>query len=323
MLDTIGQLELVAADGEAATQRLSALFELPVIGRGADSSVDLQLFDLRAGDHLIQVTSPVAPGVNADRFIKQRGEGMYFCCFRVADFSYEVLLRDLLEKQALISGAYSSVTSAGPYRLIWVHPKGTHGLLVELGDCMRTPGWTGGGGARWWEEARTEPIRGVRQLVLVVHDLDTALERWDYLFGLPVVWRSEDDHKRWGVMRLARGETFIELRQPISDASAEAESLRRGEGLYMAMLEAGDLDRVRARVEAAEALCPLATSYSDFDGFAVDPSALSGARFEVGTPTGENPWPPAGPDWFKSPVTLNQRGPAFRTRVSPYERREA
>jgi hypothetical protein len=322
MLDMIGQLELVAVDGEAATKRLSDLFELPILRQGADTSVDLQLWDLRAGDHLIQVTSPVGPGVNADRFIKRRGEGMYFCCFRVADFCHELLLRDLVEKQALISGAYNSVTGAGPYKLIWVHPKSTHGLLVELGDCMRTPGWTGGGCARWWEEERTEPIRSVRQLVLVVRDLDTAIDRWDYFFGIPVVWRSEDDHKRWAVMRLAAGETFIELRQPTSEASEEAEALRRGEGLYLAMLEAADLERVRPRVEAEGALRSLGTSYSHFDGFAVDPSVLSGARFEVGTPTGENPWPPAGPDWFKGPVILNQRAPAFRTRVSPYTRRE-
>jgi hypothetical protein len=122
-------------------------------------------------------------------------------------------------------------------------------------------------------------------------------------------------------MRLAAGDTFIELRQPTSDGSAEAEALRRGEGLYLAMLEAEDLDRVRHSAEAMKAtLCPFGTSYSDFEGFAIDPSALSGARFEIGMPAGDNPWPPAGPDWFKAPVTLNQRMPAFRSRLSPYER---
>jgi hypothetical protein len=324
MLDTIGQLELVAVDGDMAAHRLSALFDMPIIWQGADSSVDLQLWDLRAGDHVIQVTSPIATGVNADRFIRRRGEGLYFCCFRIADFSHEVFLRDLLEKQALISGAYDSGTGgSGPYRLIWVHPKATHGLLVELGDCMRAPGWTGGGGALWWEQERTEPIRRVRQLVLVVRDLDAALKRWDYLFGLPVVWRFEDECKRWAVMRLAAGDTFLELRQPTVEGSEEAQALRRGEGPYLAMLEAADLDRVRASAEGLTvSLRPPGTSYSDFAGFAIDPSALSGARFEVGMPTGENPWPPAGPDWFKASVTLNQRMPAFRSRMSPYERWE-
>jgi hypothetical protein len=42
MLDTIGQLELV--DGEAATQRLSNRFDLPMIGRGAHTSVDLEVW---------------------------------------------------------------------------------------------------------------------------------------------------------------------------------------------------------------------------------------------------------------------------------------
>lgn len=331
MLDSIGQLELVAEDGDAAARQLSDIFGMPTIWRGDASNVDLRLWDLRAGENVIQVTSPIAPGVNADRFIKARGQGMYFCCFRIADYSHELLLRDLLEKQALISGAYDSGpgwasgpgsnASSGPYKVIWVHPKSTHGLLVELGDCMRASGWTGGGGARWWEQPRTEPIRRVRQLVLVVRDLDAALKRWDYLFGLPVTWRSEDESKRWAVMRLAAGDTFIEMRQPTSEGSEEAKALRCGEGLYLAMLESEDPDRVRANAEAQSAsLWPIGTSYSDFEGFAVDPSALSGARFEIGTPTGENPWPPAGPDWFKSPVILNQRTPAFRSGVSPYER---
>lgn len=303
MIAGVRQIEIVVEDGDKAVETLAELFEVPVMIRRNDHSdhVDNRMWDIRAGKSIIEVLSPLRPGA-ATRWLTRKGEGLYFACFEIPSFTHEGLLRHLLQKQVMMGGAIPAPPLR--YKGMWVHPKASHGMLMELGDCLYSGGWTGVPG-RWWEEPRTGPLKQIRQLVLVVKDLETTVARWEYMFGLPTVWESKDATRSWAVQAFMDGETFMEFRQPTTTDSPEGQFLaEKGEGLYKVLIEA-DPDPVglRTRVSDANGLLPIDAEYEGlgYDGFGIDPRLAANSRLEIGWPTGENPWPAAGPDWFRQP----------------------
>jgi hypothetical protein len=304
MISGVRQIEVVSEDGDQAVETLAQLFDVPVMIARNDHSdhVDNRMWNIRTGKSIIEVLSPLRPG-SASRWLERKGPGLYFACYEIPSFTHEGLLRHLLQKQVMMGGAMPAAPL--PYKGMWVHPKSSHGMLMELGDCLYAGGWTGVTPG-WWEEPSVGPIEQIRQLVAIVRDVDQAASRWEYMFGLPVVWRSKDATRSWAVMSFLDGETFVEFRQPTTGDSAEAEFLAtHGEGLYMAMMEVKpDHGSFRDRLESNSSLLPLSIDYDGYEGFGIDPKVAANCRFEVGRGSGENPWPPAGPDWYRHPVKV-------------------
>jgi methylmalonyl-CoA epimerase len=76
----------------------------------------------------IELLEPTDPNTGVGRFLQKRGEGMHHICLEVPDID-----RALAELQA--AGAELLDTSPRPTaegRGIFLHPKGTHGVLLEL-----------------------------------------------------------------------------------------------------------------------------------------------------------------------------------------------
>lgn len=76
----------------------------------------------------IELLEPTDPNTGIGRFLQKHGEGMHHICLEVLDID-----RALSELQA--AGAALLDTSPRPTaegRGIFLHPKGTHGVLLEL-----------------------------------------------------------------------------------------------------------------------------------------------------------------------------------------------
>ena len=76
----------------------------------------------------IELLEPTDPNSGIGRFLQRRGEGMHHICLEVPDID-----RALAELQA--AGAEVLDTTPRPTaegRGIFLHPKGTHGVLLEL-----------------------------------------------------------------------------------------------------------------------------------------------------------------------------------------------
>lgn len=76
----------------------------------------------------IELLEPTDPTTGVGRFLEKRGEGMHHICLEVPDID-----QALAELQA--AGAQLLDTSPRPTaegRGIFLHPKGTHGVLLEL-----------------------------------------------------------------------------------------------------------------------------------------------------------------------------------------------
>lgn len=83
---------------------------------------------LDAGNGTIELISPTDSESGSARFLANRGEGTHHVCFEVDDLA--AALADLKQKGVRL---IDEAPRQGPHGLVaFVHPKATHGMMVEL-----------------------------------------------------------------------------------------------------------------------------------------------------------------------------------------------
>ena len=87
---------------------------------------------LPVGGTEIELLEPTRPDSSVARFIEKRGEGLHHIAIRVDDI--EAALAELKAKGVQLIDE-SPRSGAGGTRIAFVHPKSTHGVLLEL--CER------------------------------------------------------------------------------------------------------------------------------------------------------------------------------------------
>lgn len=81
------------------------------------------------GTGRIELICPTSPDSGVARFLEKRGEGMHHLCVEVGNI--EQAMADLAAKGAPLIDKVPK-PGAGGARVAFVHPKGMHGVLVEL-----------------------------------------------------------------------------------------------------------------------------------------------------------------------------------------------
>jgi methylmalonyl-CoA/ethylmalonyl-CoA epimerase len=83
---------------------------------------------LDAGNGTIELISPTDSESGSAKFLANRGEGTHHVCFEVDDLA--AALADLKQKGVRL---IDEAPRQGPHGLVaFVHPKATHGMMVEL-----------------------------------------------------------------------------------------------------------------------------------------------------------------------------------------------
>lgn len=76
----------------------------------------------------IELIEPTDPTSSLARFLEKRGEGLHHICLEVADI--DTSLRELRAKGATVLDQQPRQAAEG--RAIFLHPRSTHGVLLEL-----------------------------------------------------------------------------------------------------------------------------------------------------------------------------------------------
>ncbi len=84
---------------------------------------------LPTGDSEIELVQPVTSDSDVAKFLQKRGEGIHHSCLEVDDI--EEALADLREKGLRLIDDVPRIGPKGE-RFAFIHPKGTHGALIEL-----------------------------------------------------------------------------------------------------------------------------------------------------------------------------------------------
>jgi methylmalonyl-CoA epimerase len=89
---------------------------------------DVKLAFLPAGDSEIELLEPLHADSGIGKYLARRGEGMHHVCLEVDDI--DATLADLKARGAQL---IDETPKRGAYgRIAFIHPKGAHGVLVEL-----------------------------------------------------------------------------------------------------------------------------------------------------------------------------------------------
>ena len=124
-LDHIG---IVVRDIQAALQVYQQALGLPLHATAELADQQVRVAFLPIGESNIELVQPTTDDSGVARYLANRGEGIHHICIEVEDIeaalaqleAHDVPLIDQVPRQ----GAHG--------RVAFVHPKGAHGVLVEL-----------------------------------------------------------------------------------------------------------------------------------------------------------------------------------------------
>jgi len=80
------------------------------------------------GGSEIELLEPTTPDSSLTKFLEKRGEGMHHICLEVDDI--DAAMQEMQEKGAAVLDKQPRIAAEG--RAIFLHPKGTNGVLLEL-----------------------------------------------------------------------------------------------------------------------------------------------------------------------------------------------
>jgi methylmalonyl-CoA epimerase len=80
------------------------------------------------GGSEIELIEPTTPDSSLVKFLEKRGEGLHHICLEVEDI--DAALQEMQQKGAPVLDQQPRIAAEG--RAIFLHPKGTHGVLLEL-----------------------------------------------------------------------------------------------------------------------------------------------------------------------------------------------
>lgn len=101
---------------------------LEVTGRREMPAEGVEIAFLPTDDTEIELISPLDPENSIGRFLEKRGEGIHHLCVGVEDI--EAAVAQLKDEGARVLSEIKS--HADGTRYVFIHPKSTHGVLMEL-----------------------------------------------------------------------------------------------------------------------------------------------------------------------------------------------
>ena len=125
----IHHLGIAVRNLEEAASRFGGLLGLELGKRYDLPEWKVSVLFIPVGDSNLELLEPQAEDSNVGKFIARQGEGLHHICFEVEDL--EASLREF-EKQGAKLIDKKPRPGAGGHMVAFIHPKSTHGALVEL-----------------------------------------------------------------------------------------------------------------------------------------------------------------------------------------------
>ena len=232
-------------------------------------------------------------------FRESRGEGPYELVFETVD------LDSLRSRLSQLGVRVSSVSDHDGWRSAVVDQSSANGARLRIVEVSgRQNQWPPAGDD--WDKAPQPGTKSLRQIAVLVRDLDSALAHWEEMFGLHATKRFQVSFTdlEIAVLPLLGRDTFIELAQPTGpDAPSQRYLDRYGEGLYLTIYEIADslaMDDHLIEQGARFSSSRQTANYTNlgFNSIWLHPAGFMGAFTQLSQVLSpDNPWPPAGDDW--------------------------
>ncbi len=129
MRPSIHHIAIAVHDLDAALAFYRDALGLEMTERRESPQEGVEIAFLPAGEGEIELISPMDAEGGVARILEKRGEGLHHVCLAVEDV--EAAMERLREAGALLLNKEPRVNEHGT-RYVFVHPKSTHGVLLEL-----------------------------------------------------------------------------------------------------------------------------------------------------------------------------------------------
>ena len=305
MLERLRQVAFLVKDLEDA----KALYRR-YLGMETCHSEDLSRYGLRnavlpAGNGtFIELLQPTTGDSSAARYLERRGEAPYMLIFETRD--YDRLIPHLKSMGIRLA----EEPSENDYRHAFVHPSSANGAFLEIIEVAGGTNPWPAAGPHWQSLERRPMTKQLRQMAVLVRDLDQAVAQWEKMFGITATKRFHVSFTDLEIAvlplsgPLSSENTFIELAQPTGGDVPSARFLERyGEGIYLTIYEIDDslsMDDYLKGQEARYTSSRVTSNYVNlgFNSIWLHPAGMKGAFTQLSQVlVNDNPWPPAGDTW--------------------------
>ncbi len=304
MLHKLRQIAMMVDDLPEAVDLYGRVLQMTPSRTGALPQFGLDNAVLPAGNGtFVELLAPNGSDSAGARFLRRRGAAPYLIIFETRD--YDRLIPHLRDLGVRVTAETEHEGS----RSAFLHPASCNGAFIEIIEVLDSINpWPAAGDA-WQESEHLPGTTQLRQVAVIVHDLDAAIAHWSALFGLQPTRRFQISFTdlEIAVLPLQGRDTFIELAQPTSDDSPSGRFLARyGEGIYLTIYEIQDSLATDARLQTLDNLRFTTSRRTDnyvnlgFNSIWLHPATFQGAFTQLSQVLdADNPWPPAGDDWYR------------------------
>ena len=137
MLSKLEHIAIAVADLDAALAHYRDVWGIEPEHRERVPDQGVEEAMLPLGESYLQLLAPTGPDTTVGKFLERRGEGLHHIAYEVDDL--EASLQSLKAKGVPLIDEHPRRGGRG-HLVAFVHPRGNHGLLVELIQAPRTSG---------------------------------------------------------------------------------------------------------------------------------------------------------------------------------------
>ena len=130
----IDHIAIVVSNLDEATNLYQDVLGLPVAHTEQVDEQEVKVACLPTGDSEIELIQPVTETSGVAKYLAKHGPGIHHICLEVEDI--EQSLADLKAAGMQLINE-EPTTGAGGKRIAFVHPKSTHGVLLELYEAAK------------------------------------------------------------------------------------------------------------------------------------------------------------------------------------------
>ena len=309
MLTKLRQIAMMVNDLPEGIDLYRRILGMEPCRTGALPQFGLDNAVLPAGNGtFVELLAPTDDASAGARFLQRRGEAPYLMIFETDQ--YDRLIPHLRDLGVRITG---ETEHTGPHanqsRSAFIHPASCNGAFLEIIEVTDPANPWPAAGPDWQSSAHQPGTVQLRQMAVIVNDLDAAIAHWSRMFDIQPTRRFEISFTdlEIAVLPLTGGDTFIELAQPTSADSPSGRFLARyGEGLYLTIYEIADSLATDAYLQTQDIRFTTSRRTDNyvnlgFNSIWLHPATFKGAFTQLSQVLdAENPWPPAGDDWFRT-----------------------
>ena len=298
MLHRLRQVNFLVGDLQQAEGLYGSYLGMPIAH--TYRTMDGRRSVLSAGDGtFVELWRPELGDAESASYREKRGQGPYELVFETKDI--DALFAHLHR----LGVRTSSIARRDAWRSMEVSPESANGARLRVIEVQPGGNPWPLAGDNWAKSPQPGTLR-LRQMAVLVRDLDHAVNWWGRMFGLKATKRFQVSFTdlEIAVLPLEGRDTFIELAQPTGpDAPSQRFLDRYGEGIYLTIYEIADSLAMDAHLVEQGARFTSSRQTANyinlgFNSIWLHPAGFLGAFTQLSQVLSpENPWPPAGDDW--------------------------